>query len=347
MRLCFGIFANVLNYCRLNNIRQDALVARIVKCVDQHSSYIVGSDKFYNENVLEISGDGPAVSKLLHCTRNFVFVDRNAAVKPAIENVINNFDTNVSPFIIENMKGSVILALLDIIRQDETIDFTNRDSFKEYLGLDKQHLLQQEEFNFSDFLGRILVYTTYGNIENTLGKEYVHLLTKDYINKVTALYIYDYIWNRSTQTLVSTFVGNYLRFNKVIQRYLINKFVEEIDPTVKMDYIWVERCENFLKDIESEIYIPFAANGSTTLAMTIIHKVQEFAQALDDYATYLGQNMRPIEERPDIFIPFYRDENMGWYRSFITKVRDYRQRLISIYQEIYSYAESAKSHVPE
>lgn len=335
MRLCFGIFAMVLNRCR-TDIQQAALVARIAKCIDQHSSYIAVEDRYKTKNEWEIMGDDPATSKLLHCKRNFVYEKDSATDKPAIEDVIKNFEAHVAPFIIEDKKPAVIFALLDIIRQDKILDFEMKDGCKKYLGADKQELLKRNEFIFSDFLSRVLLYTVYGGVDNCVGKEYIRLITKSYISKVADLYTYEYEWSQSTQTLTLTFATIYMLLYQAMQRYEIHKFVEEIDPTVMMDIKWIEQCDDYLKDTESNIWKKFASTEVGMLGLTI-RKVQEFAQTLDDYTKYLGINMRPIAECPELFVPLYRDENVKWALPFEAKVRDYRQQLISIYQEIYTH----------
>lgn len=334
MRLCFGTFAAVLNCC-CQDIQQAAFVARIAKCIDPQSSYIAIESRFVQEDDWEIAGDGPAISKLLHCTRSFVLGNSGVTSRPAIKDVVKKFEAHVAPFIIEDKKPAVIFTLLDIIQRDKKLDFEMKDCFGEYFGTDKQQLLQKREFIFSDFLGRVLLYTVYGGTDNTVGKEYVHLITKSYINKIADLYTCEYGWNQSAQTLTLTFVEIYLRLNQAIQRYQIDKFVEETDPTDIMEIAWIERCEGFLEDIKSNIWTPYAPAGSDAPGVTI-RKVQEFAQILDAYTTYLGLNMRPIAERPDLFVPLYRDENAKWAVAFGAKVLDYRKQLISIYQEIYT-----------
>lgn len=105
-----------------------------------------------------------------------------------------------------------------------------------------------------------------------------------------------------------------------------------------MNIEWIEQCESFLKDTESNIWKRFAPAELDVLGLTI-RKVQEFAQTLDDYTTYLGKNMRPIAECPDLFVPLYQDENVRWALTFETNVRNYRQQFISIYLEI-------RTHMP-
>ena len=48
--------------------------------------------------------------------------------------------------------------------------------------------------------------------------------------------------------------------------------------------------------------------------------------------------MRPIVEKPDIFVPLYRDENVKWAVEHKKNTEAYRQKLGFIYQEIYCYS---------
>lgn len=45
-----------------------------------------------------------------------------------------------------------------------------------------------------------------------------------------------------------------------------------------------------------------------------------------------------IVEKPDIFVPLYRDENVKWAVEHKKNTEAYRQKLGFIYQEIYCYS---------
>lgn len=177
MRLCFGIFAKVLNFCR-KNTRQDVFIAKIVKCIEPGSSYI-SSDYRYSDK-WDIEGDKVACNKLIHCVRPFVSISNefSQVSESKLDKVRKKFEINVAPLIKEEKRAAAILALLDIIQRDKVIDNENAENFKKYLGVDKQQLLQQGKFIFSDFIIRILLYTVYGNVDNCVGKEYKGLITK-------------------------------------------------------------------------------------------------------------------------------------------------------------------------
>ena len=110
MRLCFGTFATILNHCR-QNTTQAAFIAKIVNIVDPKSRYC-GED---------MAGDGPAITKLLSCKIDFAFSERTADIL-SLGTVIERFETDISPFIDEDKKGRLIIALLSLIKNDNCID---------------------------------------------------------------------------------------------------------------------------------------------------------------------------------------------------------------------------------
>ena len=172
MRLCFGSFATVLVCCRQDiHISQQSFISKLIKTVDPKSTYLK---------------DKSAVSKLLNCQKNFTFADKEEAMRPILDTVIRELKTEVTPFIEEDKKAKVILTLLGIIQKDSYIDTEKQQIFKMYFGVDKQDLFQQSEFILSDFLGRVVLYTVCGNIDNTeneIKKESIKEIISDYISK--------------------------------------------------------------------------------------------------------------------------------------------------------------------
>lgn len=340
MVLCFGTFATVLCLYRnqQSHISQATLVAKLARCVDRKSNYMESSYRYNEEDDWNVTGDGPAISKLLHCTKNFVFSDVYPT-KPALENVIKDFDKNISPFIKENKKAAIILTLLEIIRseivqKEAVVPTGNDDNFENYLTKTKSVLLHQTSFSFSDFLGRILYYTTFGEIDNIRGKKFVHLITEDFVNKIAGQYAGEYKWIQSSQTLSMTFVDLYSRFVQALRYYHIITFIEKTDPTVQLKFDSVEKCEEFIQEfnnLESPSQTELGAPGFTMC------KIQEFVRVLDNYTIYLGLNMRPVYENAAYYVPFYRDENTVWEMWFGKKVQSYRKRLCSLYREIYNH----------
>lgn len=339
MRLCFGTFATVLNLCR-HNILQATLIARIVACIDPGNSSIIKNWLEIREQVENyetitdiIVGNEQTISKLLACKTNFVFADREDAKVPTQDTIIKRFETLVAPFIDEDKKAKIILTLLNLIKEDKSLDFEKKENFNKYLGMGKQDLLHQTEFTFSDFMGQILLYTACGNINNKVGKEYVKDITNDYIDNIVKPYVYEYQWNTSSQTLKLSFMEIFNLFQQSLQDYQLPIFIEEVNPTNYMDINNLKKCDDYLKFTESNIWIPFRQEPTCWM----LQKIQDFTQTLQDYTIYLGTNMRPIAENPSFFVPMFRDENPKWALNFEKVTKNYRQQLIDIYQEIYRH----------
>ena len=322
MRLCFGTFASILNSCRWR-ISQASFISKIINIIDSNSRY-TGE---------KMAGDGPAITKLLSCKIDFVLSGGETMNMPEQSIVATQLEKQVSPFIDEDMKSKVVIALLDIIRRDKCIDFEKKESFQKYLGLEKQQLLQQSEFVFSDFLAKILLYTIGGNVSNRVGSQSVKEITVNYINTISKPYLYEYKWNSSTHTVTLLYIKMFLIFNDAMTNNKIVDFITKIDPDYRMSYSWVETCNIFLNDTREKVWIPFARDP---LGWTV-KKIQEFAQTLDDYTNYLGLNMRHSATHYDIFIPKYPDEQSKQAIEFSNTVRDYRHQLISIYAELYEH----------
>lgn len=94
---------------------------------------------------------------------------------------------------------------------------------------------------------------------------------------------------------------------------------------------------HFIEFIKEQIWIPFAPKLEVKTGR-MLKMIQQFVQTLDDYTGYLGCNMRPIVEKPDIFVPLYRDENVKWAVEHKKNTEAYRQKFGFIYQEIYCYS---------
>ncbi len=346
MLLCFGTFATVLNICR-EGINSAPLVARIARCVDSTNSCI-GINRFKENG--ECIGDGPNVTKLLKCKRNFTFDKGIDAKKPTADEVIDRFRTDVTPYINEDKKAKAILTLLDIIKKDKIIDFENKEEFKKFCGKYKNEMLQQEKFEFSDFMGKLLIYTTYSNVKNTDGQSCVQMLTQDYIDKVTKPYVFEYKWDGNKDILDLLLVKIYNIFYQTVSKYKITEYICNVDPTNYMDDIWLERWDDFLKDINNFILKPYCPKEREAEGFTF-KKIQEFSQKLDDYTSYTGINMIfASSNNKSYFVPKFREENVKWATCFQEETMKYRKQLSNIAHEIYChmlFAEDTPSDVSE
>lgn len=343
MYLCFGTFAKILYYCQRQQ-QQDVLVARLARCVDPHSSYIENADRF--KEGWEINGDKAAVSKLLACKRNFVLQENKEANS---QDVIENFRMGVVPLIDEAKRKNAIVALLNIIRMDDNIDGGNQWNFKRFFDVDKEQLFKKSEYYFYDFLGRVLLYVVYGNVDNIRGETCVKDITSNYIEILTNDYQYELEWSSENQKLSLECVKIANDFTLAISQYKIQCFLSNVDPSSLMDSKWLELCENFLEHIEKTI-IKFDDNKVRKSGFTF-QKTNEFSQELKRYTEFLCRATRPYYGKGTVYaVPIQRDEIpivlTGFskiaeeyrYKSFSERTIEYRQGLIDIYKQIISHA---------
>ena len=175
MRLCFGTFVKTLYHCRIKKVSQPELVAAVVECVDPISRYVTDSDTQNGKST---------ANHLIFCDYEFVFSDGASESSFPSEIVIENTKSGVLPLIREDMYAKMLLALLDIIRKDVTIDSEHKEDFKKFFGVSKGDLLQKTSFNLPTFLGEMLLYTTCCNIGNMAGKPFVKEITIKHIENI-------------------------------------------------------------------------------------------------------------------------------------------------------------------
>jgi len=118
MRLCFGVFAKILNLCK-QNITQVQFVPRIAWVVDRCNSSLGSGVDFVVEDPEGMEGNGSVVTNLLGCKKSLVLRE---GCRPSVEVARDRFKSKVMPFIKEGMVKKAILAVLYVIHEDETID---------------------------------------------------------------------------------------------------------------------------------------------------------------------------------------------------------------------------------
>lgn len=326
MKLCFGVFATILRHC-LKKLNQEKLVARLAKCVDTYSGYIDESVRCLSDATIE--GDKSAISKLVNCKKNFVFSESEVNQVLDFDMVIKNLNTHIIPFIEDKGKIKFILAIIRVIQLDGSIDLEEREVFKKAFGVSKEQFLEQGEYDFSDILGKTLLYTVDSDIENIKGAGCIKVITKDFVEKELDFSIYDYEWDsdKSSLKLFRYIVFNL--FNEILLKYNINDFIETADPTNCIDLSkWIENGDEFIEETKNQIWNKYNQNS------TIVKEAQTFAQVLNDYLNYLALNMRPANERTSISVPLYRDEDVKWGMNFEKTVMDFRLEMISVYKNI-------------
>lgn len=284
MILCYGTFATTLYLCCKKGITQSYLVGKMAQIIDPQSSY--NSPSPWNDKTY--------ANKVLKCTTNYSLSNLEDALQIPVENVIQEFEQQIVPLMDEDKKSIFILALLNIIFQDETIDFNRKDTFTKYIGLDKESLFQQPSFPLADLTARTFLYTVLGDVDNRIGKTYISCITNTYLNDITKDYKYEYTWDFDSQKL-------YLLFNefeqalehtyKVEPMYPNNNvryFIEHTDPAVRAYSFQIDNCEKFCEDMR-DILSKFTQDSKEIEVLYC--KISEFIDALDKYTSYLGYEM--------------------------------------------------------
>jgi len=342
MRLCFGTFAAVLKWGSALTTKE--LVGKIAQIVDLRSRYI---------------DDSPAIHKLMNCDIDFVDASYEKDRKTKAD-VISGFEKDVISYLHADKLERIVLALCDIIHKDKTIDVNHKTPFRGIFGVDKQALLKQNEYILSDFLASALLFIV-REVDNKLGKDCVEMITEDYIEKVNERYQEEVGKNPLARIIVFSSSQILNVFEQAIQECRIYKFIEN-DPTILLKESLLEESKRFVTIITNVVT---QLSGKSELHQ----KVCSFTQILDEYHSYLGLNMRPLQGvndisipineddidttlpvnkilsdavRPiqptyyvtDIFVPLHRDENVKWEMEFHNSTVEYRRKIICLYQEI-------------
>lgn len=345
MHICFGVIASILNYSR-QGINQADFIARIAYCLDKQSSYFTKPSSGL-EDKEKITGDDPAANKLLRCKRDYVLHSKDIPYTTSLSDVIKDFETYVQPWIDEDQKPVIILALLDIIGQDAKIDDETKETFSRFMGIECEKLLQQDTFVFSDFLCRLLLYSVGSNIPNTSGQGFIMSINKDFLQNIRNFYQNEYQWDAETQTLVLTFQKIFDIFQQALLTYSVKDFIEKVDPSNYLDHTYVKKCEDFIEHIQDSIKTLFESSALENPGFSV-QELQKFIRKLDHYIFYVGKNVRLSDptSSTDLFVPIYRDENMLAAAAFVKKTRNYRKQLISIYKKIYAHMIFSKKYLP-
>lgn len=343
MRLCFGTFGTVLKCC--SALTEKELVGKLVRIVDPLSRYI---------------DNGPAIHRLMNCDIDFVVSSYYEQDKATKANVIKGFENEVLPYLHADKLERIVLALCDIIHKDKAIDINHKTPFRNFFSVDKQALLKQHEYILSDFLASALLFTV-REVKNKVGKSCVKIITPDYIDKVNERYQDEVGKNPIARIIVFPSSQILNVFKQAIRECRIDEFIEN-DPTVSLKESFLEESERFVKILTNVVT---QLDGKSELHQ----KICNFTQILNEYLSYLGLNMRPLQGvkdtsipineddiditlpvnkilsdviRPiqptyyvkDIFVPLHRDENVKWAMAFHNSTIEYRRKIICSYQEI-------------
>lgn len=244
MTLCFGIFAGILNCCK-RELSQEKFVPRIAWVLDRRNRSLKSESKEDRDedkgsavdNPDNTEGNKSVVSRLLSCKRPLVLRENQL---PSLEVARERFKSQVMPFINEDMVAKAVLAVLYIISKDETIDAEHKESFRRYLGMYKEELLQQTSFDVPDFLTRVLLYTTC--VDNKEGQPYVKKITDTFIEEATNDNWAELKWDTITQTLELIPAKEKLLSDRVDQLCQLRSPITA-DKYLSTEWIWVNMTD--------------------------------------------------------------------------------------------------------
>lgn len=280
VRLCFGTFASILNSFRKSYKSQVKFISDLIGLVDEDSVYI--------EN-------GPSITKLLKYKINFVLSKK--ASKPSYGKLAKNIDDNIAPDIEDDDKKLIILALLDIIRNDESLERENKERFEFYFGSYKKELIEKRsKFQFSDFVGTALLYTIDENVKNIYDNDTAPVIDKEYINDVTSPYLNDIEWDVDNQVLTLTYIDYYNKFKQLIEKHKIEVFILLQRPINGLRGSVFKNYKLFRQEFSPE---NFKYDESSEMGK----KIALYLRRLDDYIAFLTSHM--VEVSPGIFHPIF------------------------------------------
>lgn len=313
MHLCFGTFATTLNCCKNKKVSQPNLVAAIVGCIDPGSRYITDVD---------LSNKRSTAKHLLSCDYSFSFSDRASESDSPTETVAGKIESSVLPLLRQDMYATMLLALLEIICIDESIDSEHKEDFKKFFGLSKKDLFKKTTFHLPTFLSQMLLYTTCRNIENKAGKPFIKKITADYIKDITenSWCELKYVSETQSVTLIPT---EEMRLWKEIDTLSQLKLASMDDPKYQMptDMTWlgISKCELFPNIYPSiSLKDPKAKKEVSDKILQYMKTLRKFTEALINDSDGTGKLMYPA--LPD------------------EELKALRQRLTNLFNEIFRLA---------
>lgn len=238
MRLCFGIFANILNCCK-KKVTKKKLIPRIAWVVDRRNSTLTDNLEFTVYDPDGTTGNSSVITKLLSCKQPFILRE-DEEYRPSIEDAKKRFEDKVMPFIDEGKIKKAVLTTLYVIKKDETIETEQRKGiFKKYLGLYKEELLQQTKFVAPDFFARVLLYTTC--VDNEEGSPYAEKITDAFIEEAVKNSWVELKWDATTQTVevIPTEEKRLLDEVNMINRLQLSVAEDRYDPYDYVDTGWL------------------------------------------------------------------------------------------------------------
>lgn len=310
MILCFGTFASVLNRCK-QGLSQDKFIPRIVwvvdsknRCLGDGLDYEISGDDL---ETMEMLGNPSVVSKLLSCKQS---LNLRTTSRPSLEIVAERFNAKVVPYIDEDKVAKAVLALLRIISKDDTIRTLRRESFRKYLGMYREELLQQTALNVPDFFARLLLYTT--NVDNRKGYPDAKEIADDFIEKAAKDSWADVSWDATVQAVKIVHSEEASFFHEVnMLSELYRPLLGEQPDYANMEWLGVDKSSLF-----PSIYRRVDFKDAETKRMAL--------SKMNQYMKLTHQLVELRAEQQSSKWPIFPDERM----------RDVRQQLKDLYDEL-------------
>jgi len=167
MRLCIGVIARILYFCASKGTTKKDVVEALVNAVDPESIYDIDSTtvtRIFNCT----SALKPANNRAKTSSKRFIDVvpkSKNASLKA----VSNEIESRVKILFVADKIDLLISLLLDIVENDTVIDSENSKSFEQYVGKTKEKLLEDDDYNFSELLAGLCLYSL-SVVENSVGR---------------------------------------------------------------------------------------------------------------------------------------------------------------------------------
>lgn len=332
MTLCFGTFASILNLCQYKKQGQATLVARLAYCVDRASPYFKSGS--LNKTICDVEGLPIPINRVLRYKRNFVLSYKSRDKWPTIDNVIEHVQEGISPLIDEGKKAVAIFAILEVVRRDSSLCEEKAAFFEKCLNVSQLNLIKQKKFSFPDFIGRILYFTVFGDVNNIFEKDSIEPITEKYIKTISDHYFNEYTWKPNEEMLELSSVPDTIfnLFFDFLNKYEIIEFIEKIHPVPTIKFAWIEKCQDFIDDCNEKIYGKYVTFQPITQIYTL-RLVERFCQILDEYITYFGKHMIPLADNPEIFVPnFPKDPVLDL--KFSERAYGFRKQLCDVFMEL-------------
>lgn len=327
MRLCFGVFAKVLNLCRLPNVTDKEIVGTLTLTVDPNCEY--------NKST------GSTVSRLLSCEQNLsngmerrtkqkqknnhqdfetgLLTNRlSNVVKAAQEanrsDVIERFKETVVGLIDGDKTVLAVRVLLDIINNDETlnVDKENATKFENYVGKTKNALLEQSEFVFADFLVGVFLYTAVA-VKNSVGKDTAKLITAEYLKTLSKSKPIKIVKSVSERSIV---VPKTMSFNREIrpiasasgntfdqQVYILDEIMKVIIETLgknRMKVATQEDWQDFYFALQETARLGREQSEATGELKTFINNITSLYKDWEEVMMRHSENL-PADNASDVF----------------------------------------------